>query len=357
MFFAADERSATAASSIVTEALASIRTVAAFGLQDRILALFKSSLTGQYRAAVRAHWIAGLSFGFSQFATFITFAVCFYGGARLIDQGRLSFGDMLNVFFVMSFSGFAIGETMSMADDQVCRRCRGVLHGSRCLCTCACTWNSTCCCGCGCGCGCLLGVPTAAFAVHVQAKAAAAKDKVFALLDTKSTIDPLARSGIVPSEPFRGKIEFRNVVFSYPQRPGVRALDDVSFVVPAGAFAAFVGGSGSGKSTIVRLLLRFYSPTSGEILVDDRPVADLDVAWLRSQFGLVSQEPELFSGACVSMLCCPCVCVGGGGLGKRETVCRMKPRLYQHVSVAGSWLWWQAPSLLTFSTDVSATLS
>ncbi len=75
-----------------------------------------------------------------------------------------------------------------------------------------------------------------------------------------------------------------------------QVLDDVSFVIPAGKFAAFVGGSGSGKSTVVRLLLRYYDATSGCILLDDQDVRQLDVTWLRAQFGLVSQEPELFSG-------------------------------------------------------------
>jgi ATP-binding cassette, subfamily B (MDR/TAP), member 1 len=92
-----------------------------------------------------------------------------------------------------------------------------------------------------------------------------------------------------------GHIQFRNVDFSYPSRPDVVILDRFSLNFPAGKIVALVGGSGSGKSTVVSLIERFYEPLSGSILLDGHDIKELDVKWLRRQIGLVNQEPALFA--------------------------------------------------------------
>ena len=74
-------------------------------------------------------------------------------------------------------------------------------------------------------------------------------------------------------------------------------LEDMSLTVPAGSTIAITGASGSGKSTIVALLERFYSPVSGDMLIDGHNIADLNLHWLRQQIGLVSQDPTLFSAS------------------------------------------------------------
>lgn len=91
-----------------------------------------------------------------------------------------------------------------------------------------------------------------------------------------------------------GKIEFKNVSFQYAD--GTAALTDVSFTLTPGESLALVGPSGAGKSTIADLVLRFYEPTSGEILFDGVPYKQLKVSWLRSQFGVVPQQTFLFAG-------------------------------------------------------------
>lgn len=96
-------------------------------------------------------------------------------------------------------------------------------------------------------------------------------------------------------ERIEGAIAFEDVHFTYASRPDVSALSGVSFKVEPGASVAFVGRSGSGKSTIVNLLLRFYDASAGRILVDGEDVRDLDTNSLRSQIGIVMQEPTLFS--------------------------------------------------------------
>lgn len=92
----------------------------------------------------------------------------------------------------------------------------------------------------------------------------------------------------------KGRIEFRHVSFAYPD--GTEALKDVSFVVDPDTSLAIVGPSGAGKSTIADLILRFYAPTSGQVLIDGVDIADLDAAFLRSLIGVVPQHTFLFAG-------------------------------------------------------------
>ena len=92
-----------------------------------------------------------------------------------------------------------------------------------------------------------------------------------------------------------GEVEFNHVEFVYPSRQESVVLNDFCLKVPSGKTVALVGGSGSGKSTIVSLLQRFYDPIGGEILLDGVAIHKLQLKWLRSQMGLVSQEPALFA--------------------------------------------------------------
>jgi ATP-binding cassette subfamily B (MDR/TAP) protein 1 len=86
-----------------------------------------------------------------------------------------------------------------------------------------------------------------------------------------------------------------NVSFSYPSRPEVEVLHDLSQSFEAGKTTALLGSSGSGKSTIMNLLLRFYDPVSGAVKLDDQNIVTLNLRWLRSQIGIVMQEPSLFA--------------------------------------------------------------
>lgn len=118
-----------------------------------------------------------------------------------------------------------------------------------------------------------------------------ATDEVFRLLD--SAPPPENASGA--SARLDGEIRFDSVGFAYPTRPGQQALVDFSLTIRPGEKIALVGGSGAGKSTVVNLLLGFYTPTSGRILIDGASIVDLDRSAMRKQIAIVEQEPALFS--------------------------------------------------------------
>jgi ATP-binding cassette, subfamily B (MDR/TAP), member 1 len=126
----------------------------------------------------------------------------------------------------------------------------------------------------------------------INGRGAAAK--LYETIDRIPDIDSSDPSGLKPEE-VEGHITFENVIFSYPSRPQVTVMNDLSISFLAGKTAALVGASGSGKSTMVALVERFYDPLSGVVKLDGVNMKELNVKWLRSQIGLVSQEPTLFA--------------------------------------------------------------
>jgi ATP-binding cassette subfamily B protein len=125
-------------------------------------------------------------------------------------------------------------------------------------------------------------------------RAAAAADRLLELLSVRPEIAAPPAPAALP-EPAQGRIAMERVRFAYPTRPGQWALDDVSLAVEPGETVALVGPSGAGKTTVFQLLLRFYDPQSGRVLVDGVDAARLDPAALRARIGLVPQEPLIFS--------------------------------------------------------------
>ena len=120
----------------------------------------------------------------------------------------------------------------------------------------------------------------------------AALDKIFELLDEKPDIADRPASIELPR--VRGEIRFEDVTFSYGG--DAIALDDVSLVVPPGQTLALVGETGAGKSTLAKLVARFYDPDDGRVLIDGYDLRDVTERSLRSQLGIVPQESFLFSG-------------------------------------------------------------
>ncbi len=127
-------------------------------------------------------------------------------------------------------------------------------------------------------------------------RAAGAAERIAELLAAQSQILAPSNGRQLAGGRARGCLAFQHVVFAYPSRPEHKAIDDLSLVIQAGQTLALVGPSGAGKSTLFDLLLRFYDPQHGQILLDDQPIDQLDPDHLRQQFALVAQQPALFRG-------------------------------------------------------------
>ncbi|HEX7610089.1 MAG TPA: ABC transporter ATP-binding protein [Solirubrobacteraceae bacterium] len=129
----------------------------------------------------------------------------------------------------------------------------------------------------------------------------AALEKIFQLLDVRPDLEDLTDAVELPR--IRGEIRFEDISFAYArrgrpeeQRAPVLALDHVTLTVPPGQTVALVGATGAGKSTMAKLVARFYDPTEGRVLVDGHDLREISAASLRSQMGIVPQEAFLFSG-------------------------------------------------------------
>jgi ATP-binding cassette subfamily B protein len=126
-------------------------------------------------------------------------------------------------------------------------------------------------------------------------RAAGATERLLQLLSSRS---PVTEAATTVALPVQGEgIRFDNVNFSYPSRPGIAALGGISLNVRSGEHVALVGPSGAGKTTLFQLLLRFYDPQTGGILINGVPTRDVPLADLRKQIGVVLQESVIFSGS------------------------------------------------------------
>lgn len=126
-------------------------------------------------------------------------------------------------------------------------------------------------------------------------RALGATDRVFELIDGEiENIEFLKEN--TPAKQTKGEIEFSSVSFNYPSRPDFKVLQDISFRAEAGQTVALVGSSGSGKTTIASLILRFYDPINGSILIDGQDSRSISLTELRKQIALVPQDVILFAG-------------------------------------------------------------
>ncbi|CAG8474611.1 6198_t:CDS:2 [Racocetra persica] len=228
---------------IAEEAISTIRTVVAFGAQKKLSNLYDTYLSDARKERVKKSWVIGISLGITLFVIYSSYALAFWYGSTLIYKHEMSAGQVSGVFFSIIIGSFGLSN----------------------------------------------------FFVDFQAisLAVSAGSKIFETIDRVPPIDIASDTGD-KLETIEGHIQLKNINFIYPTRPEVKVLNDVSLDVEPGSTVALVGSSGSGKSTIVSLVLRFYDPISGGVFIDGHDVKSLNLTWLRRQISLVSQEPILF---------------------------------------------------------------
>lgn len=227
------------AGGLAEEAMGTVRIVTAFDATDKLCRKYDEYLETAKRYGVKKGPVLGFQYSTEFFAMYCAYALAWFYGIKLLLRGEVaSGGDILTVLF-------------------------SVLIGTS-------------------------SITMIAPSIGELTKAAAAAEGMFEMIDRKSLIDPLANDGKRPEHAV-GNISLNNVTFSYPSRPTVRVLDDLSVDFEAGKVTAIVGASGSGKSTIVGLITRWFDPESGSILFDGTNIKDLNVRWLRRNMGFVQQ--------------------------------------------------------------------
>ncbi|WPH00716.1 Hypothetical protein R9X50_00354600 [Acrodontium crateriforme] len=229
---------------ITEEVISSIRNAVAFGTQDKLAKEYDTHLARAEIAGFKQKAVLGSMIGFLMCYVYLTYSLAFWEGARMLVKKEVGLPAILTIVMSIMIGAFAVGNV----------------------------------------------------APNIQActTAIAAATKIYATIDRESPLNPELETG-KKLDTLEGVVELRNIRHIYPSRPKVVVMEDVSLVVPASKTTALVGASGSGKSTIVGLVERFYDPVGGEVLLDGHNVQDLNLRWLRQQISLVSQEPTLFA--------------------------------------------------------------
>jgi len=232
-------------SKIAAEAVSNLRTINAFSSQDLILKMLEKSQQGPSHESIRQSWFAGIGLACAQSIKLCGYALSFWYGGKLVLQGYISSKALFKTFLILVSTGKVIADAGSMTNDL--------------------------------------------------AKGYDAIGSVFAILDRYTKIKPDEIEGY-KAKKLIGKIEFCDVYFAYPSRPNVMIFQGFSIKIDAGKSTALVGKSGSGKSTIIGLIERFYDPLEGIVTIDGRDIKTYNLRSLRKHIALVSQEPTLFGG-------------------------------------------------------------
>ena len=236
------------AGGILSECVINTKTIFSFNFQPTAIKMYLDAIEFIRQQFFRDALISGFFIGLGSFCTFAANAAVYAAAKKFILNGSLDSEDMAIAMSVVTTCSQGISNGM------------GNLGNLR--------------------------------------KASVAFKSIYSTLDTPSLIPPFKRDneGKMTAMNIKGKIELKHVYFAYPTRPETVILKDVSLTIMPGQQVALVGYSGSGKSTVIQLLNRFYDieEGKGEILIDDVNIKDYNLYELRKKVGLVSQEPSLF---------------------------------------------------------------
>lgn len=229
---------------VAEEVISSIRNAVAFGTQDKLALQYDHHLSLAEKSGFKMKAILGSMIGFLMTFVYLNYSLSFWQGSRYLVWGEIGLNQVVTILLAVMIGAFSLG---NVAPN--------------------------------------IGAFTTATAAGV---------KIFSTIDRVSPLDPKSETG-KKLDNVEGNVELRNIRHIYPSRPEVVIMEDVSLVVPAGKTTALVGASGSGKSTIVGLVERFYDPVGGSVYLDGHDLQDLNLRWLRQNISLVSQEPTLFA--------------------------------------------------------------
>ncbi|GJM94530.1 hypothetical protein PR202_ga11180 [Eleusine coracana subsp. coracana] len=234
------------AAGVVEQTVGSIRTVASFTGEKQAVDKYGRSLKSAYSSGVREGLAAGVGMGTVMVLLFCGYSLGIWYGAKLILEKGYTGAQVMNVIFAVLTGSLALGQ--------------------------------------------------ASPSMKAFAGGQAAAYKMFETINREPEIDAYSTTGRKLDD-IQGNIEFREVHFSYPARPDEQIFRGFSLAIQSGTTVALVGQSGSGKSTVISLIERFYDPQLGEILIDGVDLKEFQLRWIRSKIGLVSQEPVLFAAS------------------------------------------------------------
>lgn len=241
-----NEQQSRASAAFAGEAISAIQTVASLAREPEVLASYEKTLYASAKAGLKANLKMSLVLALARAGVYACMALGFWYGGNLILRREYSLLQFVVVYSSIITSAYSAGLVFSFTPD-------------------------------------IGGAMRSAYGLQK-------------LLQRNSSIDSAGGEGRKLNKP-QGRIDFRGVTFAYPSRPQQQALRNISFTIPAGSTAAFVGHTGCGKSTVVSLLERFYDPSSGAIFLDGDPIRLIDVAKYRRHLGIVNQEPTMFRGS------------------------------------------------------------
>lgn len=231
---------------IIEETLTAIQSVKAFANEFFETNRYSSKVEEVRSVAMRGVYARGFMSSFIIFAIFGAFILVIWQAAKLMQAGEMSNGDLTTFLFYTIFVGASIGG----AADLYSRLQKGV--------------GST--------------------------------EDLLDIFD-EQTENLSVDTKPVKIDGFKGRIDFKNVSFHYPNRADVEVLKNINFTIKAGERTALVGQSGAGKSTLASLVLRFYDVTHGDILLDNKLNKEYNLADLRNEMAIVPQEVILFGGS------------------------------------------------------------
>jgi len=232
-------------SGLAGETLNAIQTVQAFTLEGLQGSRYDAAVEESFSTAVRRTRVRAWLIAFAIMTMFSAVTLVLWLGARSVLDGTMSGGDLAKFLSYALFMGTAVASLSEM-------------------------WG------------------------ELQ-RASGAMERTIELLQSRPSI--VTPAAPIALEVTRGAIAFEHLSFNYPSRPDTRALDDFHLEIAPGETVAFVGPSGAGKSTVFQLLLRFYDPASGRILIDGLDIARADPSVVRAHIGLVPQETMIFGAS------------------------------------------------------------